>query len=223
MAHGVSTIAIDGPVAAGKTVVGRELAGRLGFSFLDTGVMYRAITWLALTNGTSIDDPDSLGELAAANPVQLISKDSSRVRVGGNEVGQELREPYIETKVSAVSTVSPVRRAMVAQQREMAAQGEIVMTGRDIGTVVLPDADLKVYLLASPENRARRRWKEMEERGQGTEFEKVLEETKRRDGIDSGRDDSPLRAASDAWTLDTEFLTIAQVVDRIIKEVQGRQ
>jgi cytidylate kinase len=223
MACGVSTIAIDGPVAAGKTVVGRELAGRLGFSFLDTGVMYRAITWLALTNGTSIDDPDSLGELAVANPVQMISKDSSRVRVGGNEVGQELREPQVETNVSAVSAVSPVRRAMVAQQRDLAAQGEIVITGRDIGTVVLPDADLKVYLSASPENRARRRWKEMEERGQVTEFEKVLEETRRRDGIDSGRDDSPLRAAGDAWTLDTELLTIAQVVDRIIEEVQRRQ
>ena len=223
MAHGVSTIAIDGPVAAGKTVVGRELAGRLGFSFLDTGVMYRAITWLALTNGTSIDDPDSLGELAVANPVQMISKDSSRVRVGGNEVGQELREPQVETNVSAVSAVSPVRRAMVAQQRDLAAQGEIVITGRDIGTVVLPDADLKVYLSASPENRSRRRWKEMEERGQSTEFKKVLEETRRRDGIDSGRDDSPLRAAGDAWTLDTEFLTIAQVVDRIIEEVQRRQ
>ena len=223
MARGVSTIAIDGPVAAGKTVVGRELAGRLGFSFLDTGVMYRAITWLALTNGTAIDDPDSLGELAVANPVQLISKDSSRVRVGGNEVGQELREPNIESNVSSVSTVSPVRRAMVAQQRDLATQGEIVMTGRDIGTVVLPDADLKVYLSASPENRAHRRWKEMEERGQGTEFEMVLEETKRRDGIDSGRDDSPLRAASDAWTLDTEHLTVSQVVDRIIEEVQKRQ
>ena len=223
MARGVSTIAIDGPVAAGKTVVGRELAGRLRFSFLDTGVMYRAITWLALASGTSIGDPDSLGELAVANPVQLISKDSSRVRVGGNEVGQELREPCIEFNVSAVSAVSPVRRAMVAQQRDLAAQGQIVMTGRDIGTVVLPNADLKVYLLASPENRARRRWAEMEERGQNVQFGKVLEETKHRDGIDSGRDDSPLRAASDAWTLGTEHLTVAQVVDRIIAEVQKRQ
>ena len=114
MTPGVNTIAIDGPVAAGKTVVGHALADRLGFSFLDTGVMYRAITWLALTNGTSIDDADSLGKLAEANPVQLISKDSSRVEVGGNQVGRELREPCVETNVSSVSKVSPVRRAMAA-------------------------------------------------------------------------------------------------------------
>ncbi|PKB78706.1 MAG: cytidylate kinase [SAR202 cluster bacterium Io17-Chloro-G9] len=220
MAHGVSTIAIDGPVAAGKTVVGRELAGRLGFSFLDTGVMYRAITWLALANGTSIDDPDSLRELAEANPVELVSKDSSRVRVGGNEVGQELRSPAVEANVSTVSTVSPVRKAMVAQQRDLAAKGEIVMTGRDIGTVVLPDADLKVYLLASPENRAHRRWKEIEDRDDGTSYEQVLMETKRRDSIDSGRVDSPLRPASDAWTLDTEYLSVPEVVDRIIEAVK---
>lgn len=223
MTKGVSTIAIDGPAAAGKTVVGRELADQLEFSFLDTGVMYRAITWLALSKGMSLDDPDSLGKLAVANPVRLIDKDSSRVRVGGNDVGQELRQPSVETNVSAVSAMSPIRRALVAQQRDLATQGKIVMTGRDIGTVVLPNADLKVYLLASPENRARRRCTEIKEQGNITDYKTVLEETKRRDSIDSDREDSPLRPASDAWKLDTERLTIAEVVSYILQAVKNRR
>ena len=217
----ITSIGIDGPVAAGKTVVGRTLAETLGYLFIDTGVMYRAITWLALNDGASIEEPESLGRLAVGNPVQLVNGDSSTVRIGGHEVGSELRTPRVEDHVSAVSSVSQVRAALVARQRELALQRSIVMTGRDIGTVVLPDADLKVYLMASPERRARRRWQEQRERGDEVEFEDVLAETKRRDRIDSEREDSPLRPANDAWRLDTDRLTVAVVVDCIVARVEG--
>ena len=218
----VRTIAIDGPVAAGKTVVGRAVAERLGFWFLDTGVMYRAVTWLALYEGAPLDDEEALGALAEAHTVQLVSIDSSRVAIAGHEIGPELREPDVEDNVSRVSKASPVRRALVARQRAIAAEGEIVMTGRDIGTVVLPDAGLKVYLVASAEQRARRRWQETRDRGRETAYETVLQETRDRDAIDSSRNDSPLRPAADAWRLDTGHLTIEQVVDRIVQKACDR-
>ena len=216
-------IAIDGPVASGKTVVGRTLAQRLGFSFVDTGIMYRAITWLVLHRGADVDDAGSLGRLAQANPVHLVDGDSSVVKVAGNEVGPELRDPEVEKNVSLVSRVAEVREAMVAQQRDLAAHGSMVMIGRDIGTVVLPEAGLKVYLVASPEQRARRRWQEMRDGGQNVAYETVLEQTKRRDEIDSKRGNSPLRPAADAWLLDTDDLTVDQVVDRIIERAVGIQ
>ena len=214
----VRTIAIDGPVAAGKTVVGRTVAERLGFWFLDTGVMYRAVTWLALSRGTPIDDEEALGALAEANTVRLVSDDGLRVAIAGREIGPELRGADVEGNVSQVSTAPPVRRALVVQQRAIAANGEIVMTGRDIGTVVLPDADLKVFLLASPERRANRRWQEMRGQGRDIDYQTVLRETIARDDIDSTRSDSPLRPAIDAWRLDTDRLTVDEVVERIIRK-----
>ena len=219
MARGINVIAVDGPVAAGKTVVGRELARSLGFACLDTGVMYRAITWLALHSGIPIEDETSLGALAGANPVRLVGEEGDRVSVAGHSLGPELRDSSVEGNVSLVSKASPVRRELVAQQRQIAALGKIVMIGRDIGTVVLPDADLKVYLTASPENRARRRWLEMRDRGQGGDLGTVLSETLARDEIDSNRDDSPLKPADDAWELNTDHLDIGQVVQKIVARV----
>ncbi|PKB80567.1 MAG: cytidylate kinase [SAR202 cluster bacterium Io17-Chloro-G9] len=222
MAREVSVIAIDGPVAAGKTVVGRALAHELGFGYLDTGVMYRAITWLALQRGTPIDESGVIGELASANPVHLVDNNSARIVVAGHELGPELREQSVESKVSLVSRISSVRRALVEQQRGLAAQSAIVMIGRDIGTVVLPSADLKIYLTASPESRARRRWLEMVDAGRKVELDEVLEETRSRDHIDTSRADSPLRPADDAWVLDTEDLTVEQVVERIVGEIAAQ-
>ena len=216
MAREISVIAIDGPVAAGKTVVGRELARALGFGYLDTGIMYRAITWLALNHGTTLDDETSLGELARSYPLGLMGEDSNQVLVDGHTLGPELRDSTVDRNVSIVSKASPVRRELVAQQRNTAAQGKIVMIGRDIGTVVLPDADLKVYLTASPEKRAQRRWQEMQDRGEAVELLTVLRETIARDEIDSGRDDSPLKPADDAWELNTDGLDIRQVVQKIV-------
>tara|TARA_B100002049_G_scaffold47914_1_gene33515 strand:- start:595 stop:1326 length:732 start_codon:yes stop_codon:yes gene_type:complete len=216
LAREISVIAIDGPVAAGKTVVGRELARALGFGYLDTGIMYRAITWLALNHGTTLDDETSLGELARSYPLGLMGEDSNQVLVDGYTLGPELRDSTVNRNVSIVSKASPVRRELVAQQRNTAAQGKIVMIGRDIGTVVLPDADLKVYLTASPEKRAQRRWQEMQDRGEAVELLTVLRETIARDEIDSGRDDSPLKPADDAWELNTDGLDIRQVVQKIV-------
>jgi cytidylate kinase len=212
-------IAIDGPVGAGKTVVGRELARRLGFNYLDTGVMYRAITWLALHCAVPIDNTAALGTLAARTEIRVLGSDSDRVLVGEHEVEPELRAPEVESQVSLVARVPEVRRAMVRQQRALAEKGTIVMVGRDIGTVVLPDADLKVFMLASAQERARRRWREMRAQGVDVDFPQVLRETQARDALDSQRADSPLVPAKDAFLLDTEGLTIPQVVDRILQRV----
>ena len=219
LARRVSVIAIDGPVAAGKTVVGRALALRLGFMYLDTGVMYRAITWLALEQCASLDDEAVLGKLAEDYPIRLRGQNSDEVLVGGYQVGPELRESRVTTKVSLVARVSAVRQSLVRQQRVLASEGSIVMVGRDIGTVVLPNADLKVYLSAPPESRARRRWQEMINQGETVEFQRVLQETKDRDEIDSRRDDSPLVPARDAFFLETEEMSVEKVVQRILAHI----
>ena len=213
-------IAIDGPVAAGKTAVGRRLARRLALKYLDTGVMYRAITWLALQRATPMDDEQALGVLADEHPIRLKDPDSKQVLVGEHLVGAELWESSVDAQVSLVARVSAVRRALVHQQRLLASHGDIVVAGRDIGTVVLPDADLKVFLLASPESRAERRWHDLQDHGQTVEFEQVLRETKTRDEIDSHRADSPLVPAQDAILLDTEGLSVDQVVEQILQYVK---
>jgi cytidylate kinase len=200
-------------------MVGRELAKRLNLRYLDTGVMYRAITWLALKNATHIEDEVALGTLADETPIMLDSSNSDRVLVDGISVGPELREAEVDHHVSLVSRVSSVRSALVAQQRRMASEGKIVMVGRDIGTVVLPNADMKIYITASPEERARRRWKEFQAQGRETDYQSVLNETKARDDVDTQRDDSPLKPAEDAWVLDTDGLTGNEVVDLIVQRV----
>ncbi|MEK7806365.1 MAG: (d)CMP kinase [Chloroflexota bacterium] len=215
----MNLIAIDGPVASGKTVVGRELALMLGFEFLDTGIMYRTITWLALRHGIQIGDEPALVELANRHPVRLAGAGSDRVLVGEHALGPELREASVDSHVSLVSRVPGVRRALVRQQRDLARRGRIVMVGRDIGTVVLPGADLKVFLSASPEQRSRRRWQELISQGKITELQEVLRETKARDEIDSQRADSPLVPARDAFLLDTEGLSVDQVVQRLMDRV----
>jgi cytidylate kinase len=217
----VSVIAIDGPVAAGKTAVGRELAQSLGFAYLDTGIMYRAITWLALKNNVPVEDEAALGNLARTSPIDLVGTSGDQVSVAGHTLGPELRESSVDRNVSVVSKATPVRTEMVAQQRKIADQSKIVMIGRDIGTVVLPDADLKIYLTASPENRAKRRWQEMQDRGQIVELMTVLSQTIKRDEIDTGRENSPLKPAEDAWELNTDGLDIRQVVQQIIARTEN--
>ena len=226
----IHDIAIDGPAASGKTVVGRQLAQRLGWRFLDTGVMYRAITWLALERGVSPEDSFDLGLLAAENPIRLAdgvsSDDVSRpVETAGTLLGPQLYESRVDNNVSNVSKHTTVRIALVEQQREIAALAStvsgIVMIGRDIGTVVLPDAGMKVFLTASAAERAERRWREMKERGQGIALDTVQSEIESRDVIDSSRVDSPLQPADDAWLLDTSNLTIEQAVDAIYERARA--
>ena len=220
MATNVKVIAIDGPAASGKTVVGRALAQHLGFKYLDTGVMYRAITWLALQRSTAVDDQPALEKLALDNPVNITGHLGENIQIGGLMVSAELRDPRVTSQVSLVSQVSGVRRALVRQQRALAEAGEIVMVGRDIGTVVLPDADLKVYLTASIQERSSRRWQEMQREGRDVELNQVIRDTEERDRLDSQRTDSPLMPAKDAWVLDTSELGVEQVVKAILDRTQ---
>ncbi len=229
----IRTIAIDGPAASGKTVVGRIVAETLGYWFLDTGIMYRAVTWLALERGVSLDDSAGLGDLTRAVQVQPVSRDGDSVEVAGSRVGPELRESRVDNNVSNVSRHPVVRRALVEQQRAYADSvvnngdgenpvGGIVMIGRDIGTVVLPEAGLKVFLTASAKERARRRCREMLERGQAADLTIVQREIEARDAIDSSRDDSPLRPANDACLLDTSDLSVPEVVEAILQRTKTR-
>ena len=223
MAGGAQVIAIDGPVAAGKTSVGRELARRLGYQFLDTGIMYRAITWLALRRNVPMEDRAALGKLALSSSIHPQGRDSDRVLVGEVELGEkDLRDPQVDQHVSLVSQVPEVRRAMVRQQRELAAAGKMVMVGRDIGTVVLPGADLKVFMSASVQERASRRRRDLLEGGHEVPFAQILRETEARDHIDSNRADSPLLPAKDAIRIDTQGLSIDEVVELILAQTGRR-
>ena len=231
----IRTIAIDGPAASGKSVVGRLLAEKLGYWFLDTGIMYRAVTWLALDRGISPDDADALSELTESVQVRPVSRYGGEVEIEGRTVGPELRVARVDSSVPNVSRHPVVRSALVRQQRLYAdavldidvspgtedgkgkggSDGGIVMIGRDIGTVVLPGADLKIFLTASAGERARRRCNEMLEQGWKADLPTVKEEIEKRDAIDSSREDSPLRPADDACQLDTSDLSVEQVVDSI--------
>ncbi len=216
-------IAIDGPAASGKTTVGTRLANELGYLCLDTGVMYRAVTLAALQAGIRICDEVNITNLAEhiqidVKPASIEDGRAFDVLVDGKDVTWDIRLPEVNQYVSPVSAYAGVRAAMTLQQRRIGEQGNIVMLGRDIGTVVLPDADMKVYLDASVEERARRRYLEEINRGNQVTFEDILESLKRRDQIDSTRDIAPLKVADDAVVIDTENLCIEEVVHKI-KEV----
>lgn len=194
--------------------MGRLVAQRLGYRFVDTGLMYRAVTWLALERQVDLRDEAALARLAESARIQL---DGDRVLVDGIDVTDRLRSTAVGEAVSLVSRVPGVRAAMVAHQRELARPGRVVMAGRDIGTVVLPDAPLKVYLNASPEERIRRRHAELAALGRDETPEQVREELAMRDAIDSGRDVSPLRPANDAVVIETDALSLEEVVGRILE------
>jgi cytidylate kinase len=212
-------IAVDGPAASGKTVVGRRLARRLGYQFLDTGSMYRAVTLLALEQGIDTGDADALARIAREMAFRAIepAAESSppRVMLDGRDVSNDVRGLEVDRHVSRVSQAPGVRQALVARQRALAGAGDIVMAGRDIGTVVLPDADLKLFLEAPPEERARRRSREMEERGVPVSYDEVLADLRRRDKLDSERELSPLKPAADAVRVDTGALTIDEAVEKL--------
>ncbi len=215
----ISVIAIDGPVASGKSVVGLALAQRLGFNYLDSGLMYRAVTWLALREEVDMEDESAVACLAENNPIKVLDRDGVAVEIGGHRLGPELREPRIDQRVSQIAKISPVRQVLVRQLRMLASEVKIVMVGRDIGTVVLPDADLKVFLLASPDRRARRRWQEWLDQGVERDYGQVLQDTEARDQIDSRRADSPLTPAEGAFLVDTEDMAVDQVVDVILERL----
>ena len=212
-------IAIDGPVAVGKSSVGLRLAKRLGYIFFDTGMIYRAFTWKVLKSGISPDDKDKqkLCELATGTEFDFIpSKEGTLlVVVDGEDVSSKLLRPEIEALVALIAKVAEVRQVMVSQQRKLAQRGKVIMAGRDIGTVVLPRAELKVFLTASTEERAERRHKELLRRGENSSLEIVLADLKKRDAMDINRTISPLKPAEDAIIINTENLSLEQVVDKI--------
>lgn len=211
-------VAIDGPSGAGKSTVGHALAQALGATFVDTGLMYRALTLAALERGVSVDDGPALGRLAQTVRIEVEKPGPEHphrletVRLDGRDVTDEVRTPRVDRAVSAVSRHPEVREAMVAVQRQAAQRGDTVMVGRDIGTVVLPDATLKVYLDATPEVRAARRAIEM---GAPERYAEYLAELLRRDEADSGREVAPLRQAEGALVLDTGTLDVEECVAAI--------
>ncbi len=213
-------IAIDGPAGSGKSTVAKKVAKLLDFHYLDTGAMYRCIAWLALERGVSLDDADAVAELAASEPIVFAHEAGnplpSGVAIAGTDVTLEIRTPRIDKSVSAVSAIPAVREALTNQQRTIAASDNIVMEGRDIGTVVFPNAEVKVFLTASPEERAQRRALQNEQRGFGeTDAAVILADIIARDEADSTRDVAPLKPADDAHMLDTTGMTIDEVCEAI--------
>jgi CMP/dCMP kinase len=220
--NGEIAIAIDGPAAAGKSTVGRGVAQRLQCRYLDTGLMYRAITYLALQEGLSPDDGPALARLARSVTFQLPGGVQESLVVNGSLLKDELRTPDVDEAVSAVSAHPEVRSVLVECQREMARQRCIVMVGRDIGTVVLPRAGAKLWVTASPRTRALRRNREHLSTNDGSTLEDELQRIKERDLRDSSRPVSPLRQADDAIVLETDDLDAEEAVDRAISLIKQR-
>jgi len=213
-------IAIDGPAASGKSTVAERLAAELGYLYFDTGVMYRAVTLAALIQLQSVQDEALVSDLARRIRIDVMPPSASDGRLydvllDGEDVTWAIRQPEVDLNVSQVSAYPDVRTAMTDQQRRIGQRGKVVMVGRDIGTVVFPEAELKIYLDASVEERARRRYEEIKKRGQDSAFEDILEAMKRRDKMDSSRVVAPLRAAADAVIINTDGLDICEVVQRV--------
>lgn len=213
-------IAIDGPAASGKSTLGRQLANALGYLFFDTGVMYRAVTWAMLQHGVDVNDEADVTHLAETVQIDVrspLKEDGCAcdVLADGVDITWAIRTPELEVHVSPVSAYQGVRLALASQQRRIGQRGRVVMVGRDIGTVVLPGAGLKIYLDASAEERARRRFKEILDRGGNADYKTVLAGVRRRDEIDSNRAFVPLRAAKDAVIIDSDKMDADKVFAKV--------
>lgn len=221
-------IAIDGPAASGKTTIGIHLADELGYLFFDTGVMYRAATWAALERHVPIEDEAAVTRLTEALKIEVTPPSqadgrNSDLLVDGVDATWAIRSPEVEASVSAVSAYPGVRTALTLQQRQIGLRGKVVMVGRDVGTVVLPEAELKIFLDASVEERARRRWEENHRRGKRGSLEGILKAMRRRDRIDSTRKVAPLTPAKDAVVLNSDGLSIEEVVAQVRKLLKAQE
>ena len=220
-------IAIDGPVASGKSTVGKQLADQLGYLFFDTGVMYRALTYLALRDGVPLDDEAALAlytvraHIDVRPPTVEDGRACTVLTEGEEDITWELRSKEVEDNVSRVSAVPEVRRILTGHMRKVGLRGRVVMVGRDVGTVILPEADCKIFLTASVETRARRRAEEEKAGGgQSRSYDEILANLRQRDRIDSSRVTAPLKPATDAIVLDTTHLSLEEVVAAIARRLQ---
>ncbi|MBA4384285.1 MAG: (d)CMP kinase [Anaerolinea sp.] len=222
----INLIAIDGPAASGKSTLAELIAKKLDYFFFDTGVMYRAVTLAALQFVKDLDDEKKVTDLAnrIQIDVQPASEQDGRVMdilVDGNDVTWQIRTPEVDHNVSKVSAYAGVRKAMTEQQRRIGERGNMVMVGRDIGTVVFPDAKFKIYLEASPEERARRRYVEVQKRGDSTSYEEILSSIRKRDAVDSSREVAPLKPSDDAYVIDSDGKTIDIVLEEALKIIRN--
>jgi cytidylate kinase len=216
-------VAIDGPAGSGKSSTARLLAGKLGFTYIDTGAMYRSVTLAVLEKGVDLNDEPGVTKIARDIEIKIVPGESEdRIFLDGRDVTLEIREPRVDSGVSLVSSYKMVRERMVELQRQMAARADIVAEGRDMGTVVFPDADLKIFLVADLETRAVRRCRQLNGVGIETSMEEQIASLSSRDLFDSGRDHSPLKKAEDAVVVDTTDLSLSGQVDRIYEMACAR-
>ncbi len=216
-------IAIDGPVAAGKSTVARILAQRLGYRYVDTGAMYRSVAWLAQRQGIDVHDEEAVAGIARSLRIEFIPPETGqRIFANNVDVTDTIRDPEVSEAASIVSAHPAVREAMVAMQRLFGADGGVVMEGRDIGTVVFPEAEIKIYLDATPHERARRRYEELRSKGAPVSFDALARTEEERDRRDATRDHSPLRPATDAVVIDTTHRSVETVVEQILSLMRTR-
>lgn len=216
-------VAIDGPAGAGKSTIARAAAKKLGFIYVDTGALYRAVGVYSLRNGLDTENPETVEGTLPHIQVELQFQDGvQHVLLNGEDVSEEIRTPKASMAASAVSAVPAVRQFLFDLQREIAAKNDCIMDGRDIGTVVLPQAEVKIFLTASPETRAMRRFKELQEKGAPDTYEAVLADLKQRDYNDSHRAVAPLKPAEDSVLVDTSALTLPQSVEKVIEVIKEK-
>jgi cytidylate kinase len=217
-------IAIDGPAASGKSTTAQRVARILGYLYIDSGAMYRALTYYLILEKVNSDDEEQIVALARRLDIRLdYLSDKLRTLIDGKDVTAQIRHPQVDELISKISAYRGVRNIMVEKQRRLAAAGGIVMDGRDIGTVVLPDAEIKIFMDADLKNRAQRRYEELQRRGIKSDIRNIEKEIKQRDRLDSSREIAPLKKAGDAHIIDTSCLSIDQQVEKVLELVRNRQ